>query len=407
MVPLGLRVWDGEKISYPTTISAKFNIPNKTCNVTTTIEKKEFEAKTVMLLTSGEAINGPIYEGDVLEFESGETGVVEFDEDAGAFVAGETVVCKQMPLCQIIGNRFETPQLVGKKSSSGKKVKVTVAPSQGNTADKEDSAPIPPAPVKETPVAAPTASKDEAKAAPTTDEKSNKLVLPEKNVSEEAPPEEIFDDVSEDSDEKNGDIFAAARRKKPEEDDDDVVIETSDQLEAEAKIRAKEAEEAARRAEEARLAALPEVYEKHLNIHVEVYYPNEDAFAGGAYCFALHTRAKDPIFKSDYISDTNLISLQISAMMDAIQATDERTDLDIYTTCSYIVDPIEAGRLEQWAQSGWLKADGKPLKNSALWKALHALCSGRNIKWHTVPEGKYKLNQNCLNNAIDEYGRQN
>ena len=113
MFALGVRLWTGEDMIYPSRFSILIDFETKISSMRTYVNNNRIDSKTYMMLTPGIAINGEIYELDIICSRENEdlVGIVEFDPSLGAFVAkikGENVyIANDMSNYEIIGNIFE------------------------------------------------------------------------------------------------------------------------------------------------------------------------------------------------------------------------------------------------------------------------------------------------------------
>lgn len=113
MFTLGIRIWTGKEMAYPSRFSVLTDIGNNVSSMRTYINDVRFDSKTTMLLTPGVAVNGEIYELDIISpLDNDEMyGVVEFEPSIGGFVAiidGSPVIMNsEMEDFEIIGNIFE------------------------------------------------------------------------------------------------------------------------------------------------------------------------------------------------------------------------------------------------------------------------------------------------------------
>ena len=67
--------------------------------------------------------------------------------------------------------------------------------------------------------------------------------------------------------------------------------------------------------------------------------------------------------------------MELTAVIEALQALKESCDVTIYTDSQYVVNGITKGWAESWKQNGWRKGDKKPALNPDLWDTLLCLLS--------------------------------
>lgn len=66
--------------------------------------------------------------------------------------------------------------------------------------------------------------------------------------------------------------------------------------------------------------------------------------------------------------------MELTAVIQALQALKEPCKVRITTDSQYVVNGINKGWVWQWMKKGWKKSDNKPVLNPDLWQTLlHAL----------------------------------
>ena len=75
--------------------------------------------------------------------------------------------------------------------------------------------------------------------------------------------------------------------------------------------------------------------------------------------------------------------MELTAVIQALEALKRRCDIDITTDSKYVMDGITSW-IHNWKKNGWKNASKKPVMNADLWKKLDALASGHEIRWHWV-----------------------
>lgn len=86
MFPMGIRIWDQGRMVYPVKFSVYLDLEKNISSIKTLIEGKKYQTFNYMMLTTGIAINGYVYEKDIImiDGEEDKVGIVEFDKMAGA-----------------------------------------------------------------------------------------------------------------------------------------------------------------------------------------------------------------------------------------------------------------------------------------------------------------------------------
>ena len=118
MFPMGIRIWDQGRMVYPVKFSVYLDLEKNISSIKTLIEGKKYQTFNYMMLTTGIAINGYVYEKDIImiDGEEDKVGIVEFDKMAGAFVVKIKdqvyIVNEAMEFCEILGNVYEDKYLL-------------------------------------------------------------------------------------------------------------------------------------------------------------------------------------------------------------------------------------------------------------------------------------------------------
>ena len=97
--------------------------------------------------------------------------------------------------------------------------------------------------------------------------------------------------------------------------------------------------------------------------------------------------------------------MEMTAVIEALQALRGRRNVTLYTDSRYIVDGIESW-LDNWKRRGWKTAAKKPVKNMDLWQRLDDSRNEHDIEWrwvkgHDGNPGNEKADE-LANRAIDE-----
>lgn len=110
-----LRIWDEKNkiMVYPNKFSVIVNYKNAELSIKVQDKKHSGLTSTKpMLLTCGKAINGDIYDLDILADKNGNTAIVRFSENKGAYFIHinnkDIIISKNMYDYEIIGNAYET-----------------------------------------------------------------------------------------------------------------------------------------------------------------------------------------------------------------------------------------------------------------------------------------------------------
>ena len=82
--------------------------------------------------------------------------------------------------------------------------------------------------------------------------------------------------------------------------------------------------------------------------------------------------------------DTTNNRMEVTAVIEGLNALKEPCDVEIYSDSAYTVNAFENGWVEKWTRSGFKKADNKPVLNEDLWRKLISLTKIHNTKFIKV-----------------------
>jgi ribonuclease HI len=75
--------------------------------------------------------------------------------------------------------------------------------------------------------------------------------------------------------------------------------------------------------------------------------------------------------------------MELIAVIRALEALPEPSDVDLHTDSQYVKNGIETW-IHGWKRNGWKTSDRKPVKNAELWRELEAATMRHRIRWHWV-----------------------
>ncbi|MCR5485728.1 MAG: ribonuclease HI [Clostridiales bacterium] len=103
-------------------------------------------------------------------------------------------------------------------------------------------------------------------------------------------------------------------------------------------------------------------------------------------------------------SNTTNNRMELTAVIEALNALKEPCDVCITTDSKYVVDGITLGWAEKWKQNGWMRTKKDPALNPDLWDALLSAIDKQNscefiwVKGHAGhPE-----NERCDKLAVEQ-----
>ena len=93
--------------------------------------------------------------------------------------------------------------------------------------------------------------------------------------------------------------------------------------------------------------------------------------------------------------------MELTAVIEGLKRLKYPCHVDVYSDSAYTVNGFTEGWVCEWENSGWKKADKKPVLNDDLWKELLALTRMHEVVFHKVKGHA----DNELNNRCDELAR--
>ncbi|MEL7029539.1 MAG: ribonuclease HI [Pseudomonadota bacterium] len=82
-------------------------------------------------------------------------------------------------------------------------------------------------------------------------------------------------------------------------------------------------------------------------------------------------------------ADTTNNRMEMTAVIEALNALKSPSRLTLYTDSKYVKDGITQW-LANWKRNGWKTASKKPVKNKDLWQALDAAHARHQVEWRWV-----------------------
>ena len=126
----------------------------------------------------------------------------------------------------------------------------------------------------------------------------------------------------------------------------------------------------------------------------------------GAYGAILHYNGHKRYITMGFRNTTNNI-MELKAVIEGLKAMKKYdVPIKVYSDSAYVVNGINKGWVKGWKSNGWLKSDGKPVKNMELWDQLDYLISLFNeidfikVKGHSTNEGNNEVDK-MINDTMD------
>lgn len=316
---LGIRVWDKGKMIYPKKFSVILDYAKSETSIKIQ-DKKNYGIITTkpMYLTPGMAINGEIYELDILADSNGNVGVVRFSEKNGSYYVNmnnkNVQIKRDMYDYEIIGNAYENKDHIKVFTKNHNQVSVG----------------------------------------------SDKLNLNGKN-------EEKNNNTDEDKDLKNK-LTTKEEKTTDKVDKKEKAIEK--QEEEHVSLNAK-AEEKGKGTDLGKENSVEK--EKNTVINSSLELPVVDI-----YSYASQNSVASYIMKSKDIERTDVKTFKTDRLLSeiemiilAISALKSKCKINIHATNKLILAPFERGWIDTWAKNEWKKANGEKVKNKDYWERLY------------------------------------
>lgn len=127
----------------------------------------------------------------------------------------------------------------------------------------------------------------------------------------------------------------------------------------------------------------------------------------GAYATILNYKGHKRYLSMGFRNTTNNI-MELKAVIEGLKAMKKHDiPVKVYSDSAYVVNGINKGWVRGWKSNGWLKSDGKPVKNMELWEELDHLISLFNevelikVKAHQDNEGNNEVDS-LVNKTMDD-----
>lgn len=133
----------------------------------------------------------------------------------------------------------------------------------------------------------------------------------------------------------------------------------------------------------------------------------------GAYAFMIVDKSKKETFSGKRaIPNVTNQQMELMALLSALRHFNQYRgkQVVVVTDSRYTMQTFVSGWIESWYKNNWVKADGQPVKNVELMKALYNTISqfkSVNFKWvkgHANNAGNNRVDL-LVNQAMDEYLR--
>lgn len=390
MFPMGIRIWEKNRMIYPVKFSVITNLNTHECSISTLLENVNYETKNFMMLTTGIAINGYIYEKDIVRFndDDDQIGIVEFDNELGAFVAvvnGQIIYVNGLvDFCEIIGNVYEDVELY---DNVRKKI--------GNIVVDKEKAQISASIIKES-------------------EHTVGIKKENSNVSES-----MIDNNDDIEKENKQEIKAEENIKSNEEKlttDGPIINQNNNKDEEITKIEETESISDAFTEDEIDENLVLGVDEDEIivedefkipedvtsvNLYIGSYCPVDDG--PGTYTYILQYGDIEKEFSGQ--SDKIVIKRnELMPLLEGLKLIPENVNLKVFTKSKYVIMPFLNKWLFKWHDNDWKKNKTDLIQNNDLWQEVYDLYVARKIEWASLTEAdENEMVQKCNKIAEEKF----
>lgn len=390
MYMIGVRFWNGTEMIYPTLFSVMTNFEERKSSLRAYIEKKKHDTQDYMLLTPGVAINGEIYEQDIIcEIGSDKQGIVKFNPEKGAFIAeidGKDIyIGGQLFNYEILGNTYEGKEnsevkpLEKEQDNNNNNVLEQTIENEKNKEDKKSE-------IKEECLKKENIELNKIKIENNTElnqkDKEEVNIQPKKIVKitpienepiieVNRPTAKLFGDHIYVQNKEDISVHDSKGEIKSQEKQGDKLNETTFFEEKEIKeesIQPKTIEDIIDIQEEPKL----KIFFK------EEFYPEYEI---GKYGFIVKS---DNFHKSiiNQVTDTTENRVQLIMLIDALRMFKKKCEITIICNEKYPLYPFINSWIDTWANNKWVSSSGNEVRNRDLWEKLYELSQKHKLKWN-------------------------
>lgn len=122
----------------------------------------------------------------------------------------------------------------------------------------------------------------------------------------------------------------------------------------------------------------------------------------GGWAVIIPLNKNNIILRGGKLNTTNN-EMELIAVVEALQAIDKPTNIEIYTDSAYIEKAFNENWLDNWQKNNWKTANKTPVKNMELWKELLKLTKKHKVNFIKVKgHSDDKFNNLCDIIAVEE-----
>lgn len=95
--------------------------------------------------------------------------------------------------------------------------------------------------------------------------------------------------------------------------------------------------------------------------------------------------------------------ITLEAVIHALMRFHESCDICIHTECEHVLNSCRNAWPQQWEKAGWVKTNGKEVKNKELWQQFLNVSRGHAISWSDQPHTFTKLLEYELRKMVESW----
>lgn len=119
-------------------------------------------------------------------------------------------------------------------------------------------------------------------------------------------------------------------------------------------------------------------------VNISLYTSSKAPVVNNAeYIYALSCREKNVSGRGKIEGKISGHRLVMVCAIEALKRMTHPARITIYTNSRYLMNGH--GYLASWKENGWIKPDGKPVKNADLWQEIYDLQKPHTVKYKYAP----------------------
>ncbi len=363
---IGYRLWykEEQEMIYPVKLSIKLDMNQDNVLFVTRNNKNNVLSSIYMSITAFRAVNGPIYEQDIIT--NGKiTGVVVVDDITGGYAIcfkdAEDVKINihKLGTVKIIGNIYENTELVDKclYNEEAKKIYQSSENTLASVHSKEE--------FKEESVVSGFEMKEDDEHLSPDEEKPAATDL-FSGLSSPDIPVEVIDEP---------DILPPEPVSQPDFDEPEDSI-------ADVEIEDINAEDTfiVSTIDSEQIPSIPDRIDIFLCI-----YTNKSK-KSGAYSYETFVNNESVMTFAKYISNSDHVKTPLIAFLDIMKHLNYKGDINIYCNSNFLIAPFEKEMIYKWHDNAWKKNDGSIVSYKEYWEQAYDFAEENNISWHLMAD---------------------